>query len=121
RFEMEHRDALIAYSAEVCGRVVPAYRDRAAAGQIELAIAPYYHPLLPLLLDVRTARRARPELGLPQEPFTAPEDAEVQIVCARARGERAFGMPLAGMWPPEGSVSPEAAALARGAGVRWLA
>jgi hypothetical protein len=50
-----------------------------------------------------------------------PADAEEQLRAALARHGAAFGRAPAGMWPPEGSVSPEVATLAVRAGVRWLA
>jgi hypothetical protein len=40
---------------------------------------------------------------------------------ALTRHAEAFGSPAAGMWPSEGSVSPEVAAIAARLGVRWLA
>ena len=120
-FLEEHREALLGLYARMVARVIPAYRELAARGQVELSESAYYHPILPLLVDVRTARRARPELPLPGEPFAAPADAERQIRRAFERHARAFGSAPAGMWPPEGGVSPEAAALAVRAGARWLA
>jgi alpha-amylase/alpha-mannosidase (GH57 family) len=118
---IEHRDALLALHRRLTGEVVAAYRARAEAGQIELSASPYCHPILPLLIDVRHARRSRPEAPLPAEPFAAPEDASAQIERALARHAQVFGTRPRGMWPSEGSVSPEAAALAARAGVRWLA
>jgi alpha-amylase/alpha-mannosidase (GH57 family) len=120
-FSEEHRAALLDLFRRIAARVVPTYRALAESGQIELSESAYYHPILPLLVDARTARRARPEMSLPQETFAAPEDAEQQIRRAFARHERAFGSPPAGMWPPEGSVSPEVAELATRAGAKWLA
>jgi alpha-amylase/alpha-mannosidase (GH57 family) len=120
-FVEEHRDGLLALYKRTVAAVIPAYRALADRGQVELSESAYYHPILPLLVDLRGARRARPEIQLPTEPFSAPEDAEQQIRRAFERHERAFGAPPAGMWPPEGSVSPEAAELAVRAGARWLA
>ncbi len=117
----EHRQGLLALYARTVARVVPAYRALAERGQVELSESAYYHPILPLLVDVRVARRARPDLVLPGEAFAAPADAERQIRRAFARHAEAFGSPPLGMWPPEGSVSPEAVALAVRAGARWLA
>ena len=54
-------------------------------------------------------------------PFAAPEDAERQIARALARHTEVLGARPAGMWPSEGSVSPEVAAIAARLGVRWLA
>ncbi len=116
-----HRTALLALHARLLAEVLPAYRSLARAGQIELSCSPYHHPILPLVIDVASARRARPDLPLPAEPFAAPEDAAEQIRRALARHEQTFGERPAGMWPPEGSVSPEAAELAARAGMRWIA
>ncbi|HET7226433.1 MAG TPA: glycoside hydrolase family 57 protein [Candidatus Eisenbacteria bacterium] len=120
-FTLADRDALLALSDRLLGRVVPAYRALAGRGQIELSCSPYDHPILPLLVDVKTARRARPDLPLPAEPFAEPLDAVRQIGRGRARHAQAFGAPPAGMWPSEGGVSPEVAELAAAAGVRWIA
>ncbi len=116
-----HRGALLALHRRIYARILPAYRERAESGQVELAVSPYYHPILPLVIDTRAARRARPDLALPRETFAAPEDARIQIERARARATAAFGSAPAGCWPPEGSVSPEAAELLASSGVRWIA
>ena len=43
---------------ELVARVIPLHRELAARGQIELTTTPYYHPILPLLIDkTRHARR----------------------------------------------------------------
>ena len=115
------RDALLAYHARLLQRVKPAYAALAARGQIEIACSPAFHPILPLIVDVRTARRSRPDLPVPTEPFAALEDARWQIENGLERTAAAFGARPVGMWPSEGSVSPEAAELLAGAGVRWIA
>jgi alpha-amylase/alpha-mannosidase (GH57 family) len=116
-----HRDDLLALGARLTGAVIPAYRALAERGQIELSASPYFHPILPLLADLRVARRARPDLLLPSEPFAAPADAERQIASALERHASVFGAKPRGMWPPEGGVSPEAVALVAGAKLGWLA
>jgi hypothetical protein len=73
-----------------------------------------------LLCDTDAARRARPDDALPP-PFRHPEDARAQLDAARALHARAMGAAPAGLWPSEGSVSPEVLALAGAAGFAWLA
>jgi alpha-amylase/alpha-mannosidase (GH57 family) len=121
RFTRHERDDLLALHARLTAQVLPAYRRLAENGQIELSASPYYHPILPLLVDIASARRARPDLALPREPFAAPEDARLQIESAIRRHQEFFGQPPRGMWPSEGSVSPEVAEIAAAAGLRWLA
>jgi len=103
-----------------CARVLPLYRELEARGQVELSASPFYHPIVPLLIDTEHARRAMPTATLPP-PFAYPGDADAQIVRGADAHARAFGSRPRGMWPPEGSVSPEAVAAYARAGVRWLA
>lgn len=120
-FTEAERDGLLALHRRLLADVIPAYRALAERGQIELSESPYYHPILPLVIDNRSARRARPDLPLPSEPFSAPEDAARHVERAIARHARAFGAAPRGMWPSEGSVSPEALEIAARSGLRWLA
>jgi alpha-amylase/alpha-mannosidase (GH57 family) len=103
-----------------CARVLPLYRALAARGQVELSSSPFYHPIVPLLVDTEHARRALPHASLPP-PFVHPEDGDAQIGRGAAAHERAFGARPRGMWPPEGSISPEAVAAYAKAGIGWLA
>jgi alpha-amylase/alpha-mannosidase (GH57 family) len=99
--------------------VLPAWRGLAASGQVEISTSPYYHPIVPLLVDTDVARRSQPHDPLPPR-LVAPEDAREQIVRAQRAHARAFGTRARGMWPPEGSLSSEAVALYCSAGVEWL-
>jgi alpha-amylase/alpha-mannosidase (GH57 family) len=101
--------------------VIPVHRALRERGQVELSVSPYYHPILPLLVDVHALSRARPDLPLPREPFAAPEDARRQLERAIERHRQVFGAPPAGAWPSEGSVSPEVAGIAASLGLSWLA
>jgi alpha-amylase/alpha-mannosidase (GH57 family) len=121
RWTERHRDGLIQLHQRLVAEVIPAYRALAARGQVELSASPYYHPILPLVVDVAAARRARPDLALPADRLAAPEDARWHIERALTRHAAAFGERPAGMWPSEGSVSPETVELAAAAGVRWMA
>ena len=106
---------------EILNAVLPAYRDAASRGSIELSATPYYHPILPLICDVDVGRESVPGLPLPTERFRRPEDAEEQIRRALDSHQSAFGVRPVGMWPSEGSVSDEVLSLAAQLGVQWMA
>jgi alpha-amylase/alpha-mannosidase (GH57 family) len=106
---------------EILKAVLPAYREAAQRGSVELSATPYYHPILPLICDTNVGRESVAGLPLPLERFRRPEDAEEQIRRALDSHERAFGMRPVGMWPSEGSVSDEALGLAAQLGVQWMA
>ncbi|MCC6291765.1 MAG: glycoside hydrolase [Bryobacterales bacterium] len=105
---------------EICGKVIPVYREFAQRGQIEISTTPFYHPILPLLCDSQIAAVAHPGVPLPR-PFRYPEDARHQLRTAREFMTKLFGAAPAGLWPSEGSVSDQALALAAEEGFQWAA
>jgi alpha-amylase/alpha-mannosidase (GH57 family) len=113
-------ELLLAAQRRIVSEIVPRWRALAERGQVELSSTPYYHPILPLVCDSDSARRALPHLPLPPR-FSWPDDARWHVREAMRRHERHFGAPPAGMWPAEGSVSPEALEILAGEGVRWAA
>ena len=111
---------LLEAQRRLLSQIVPRWRALADRGQVELSTTPYYHPILPLLCDTDSARRALPGVVLPPR-FAHPEDARWHVREAIASHARRFGAPPAGMWPAEGSVSPEAVEVLASEGVRWAA
>src|SRR5512138_3093736 len=119
-FTPEDARELVAAQQRILAGIVPRWRALAERGQVELSTTPYYHPILPLVCDTDAARRALPGLPLPAR-FAHPEDARWQVRAARESHQERFGSPPAGMWPAEGSVSPEALEVLASEGARWAA
>ena len=88
--------------------------------QIELTTTPFFHPILPLVIDTDFTRRARPDLPLPSR-FHAPDDAKTQLQRAVEFHTATFGRAPVGLWPSEGSVCPELIPMLPKVGLRWLA
>lgn len=120
-FTEEEKHALLAASKGIIAKVIPTYRRLMEAGKLELSVTPFYHPILPILCDSYTALEALPNAPLPEHHISYPGDASVHIERAIELFEDRFGRRPNGMWPSEGSVSDQALALVRGAGLRWAA
>lgn len=105
---------------EICGKVLPVYKEFAKKGQIELTVTPFYHPILPLLCDSNIAAVAHPGVPLPRR-FRYPQDARHQIQTAREYAKKKLGLVPKGLWPSEGSVSDETLSIAADCGVEWMA
>ncbi len=119
-FTAKDKAELKAKQLELMAMVLPAYREAAARGQIEISTTPFYHPILPLLCDSDIARVANPGTPLPRRAFRRPEDAREQLRRAKEYHERVFGTKPLGLWPSEGSVSDLSMAIAAEEGFRWF-
>ncbi len=120
-FTEEEKKRLLRLQYSFIGRILPFYRKLSQENGVEFSVTPYYHPILPLLCDSRSASEAQPEIALPAMPFSFPDDAREQIGRAQTRYQEIFGRSPNGMWPSEGSISDASLELAREAGVMWLA
>ena len=119
-FTEEEKQEVLALQLVAVQDIVPLYRRLMEREQIELTTTPFFHPILPLVIDTDFTRRARPDLPLPSR-FHAPDDAETQLQRAVEFHRATFGRAPMGLWPSEGSVCPELIPMLPKVGLRWLA
>src|SRR5438309_1629212 len=98
------KNALLLKHIDLLRQVLPLHRKLAESGQVELTTTPFYHPILPLLLDKKLAREAMPDAALPQYTGGYLEDAALHVRRAVEQHTLLFGKAPRGMWPAEGSV-----------------
>ena len=120
-FTEAEKNGLLDKHLEILREIVPLHRQLAESGQVELTTTPFYHPILPLLLDKKLAREALPEIKLPRFAGGYPEDAAVQVRRAVEYHTQVFGRAPQGMWPAEGSVCQTMISLLAEHGIRWIA
>ncbi len=120
-YSEDQKQRLLDIQTEIISCIVPRYREAEEAGLIELTTTPYYHPILPLICDTNSAKPGMPDRDLPDPPFSAQDDAREHIRRALDSHEHNFGKRPRGMWPAEGSVSPEVIELIAEAGIDWIA
>src|SRR3979411_1005563 len=114
------KEVLFAAQLTALPRPVPSYSELAKRGQAELIFSPAYHPILPLVGDLETAREALPEIELPSRGFSHPEDARRQLELGREEFHRLTGVRPRGLWPPELAVGENMARLTVESGVEWF-
>ncbi|MEW6003011.1 MAG: glycoside hydrolase family 57 protein [Nitrospirota bacterium] len=115
----EEKLLLVEKQRSILKKIIPAYKEMAGTGQIELSFSPFFHPILPLLYDVNSARIAIPDVRLPQRRFSHPEDVEKHIKMGIDYFEKLSGYRPAGMWPSEGAVSEDILRIALRQGIKW--
>lgn len=117
-FTEEEKSTLLAKQWNILQKIIPEHRELQEKGQIEIITTPYYHPILPLLIDSNSALRANPGMPLPKQ-FAYPEDALSQTQKSIEQYENYFGFKPYGIWPPEQAVSPEAIMQMVELGFKW--
>jgi alpha-amylase/alpha-mannosidase (GH57 family) len=117
----DEKQWLLDKQLELLSQIIPLHRKLARRGQIELTTTPFYHPILPLLIDKRVARQAMPHVDLPRHLECYPQDAVMHIRRAVEYHTRVFGSRPLGMWPSEGSVAQAIIPAIAEAGFEWIA
>ncbi|MBI2264448.1 MAG: hypothetical protein HYU64_04675 [Armatimonadetes bacterium] len=126
-FTEEDAKELVLEQYKIMKYVVPVHRhmqNRLCADgkpQVEVVTTPFYHPILPLLQSTDTTKESDPGLPYPAPPFTAPDDAFIQVAKGKECYRKAFGHDPKGMWPGEGAVSEDVIEAFVKNGVRWIA
>jgi alpha-amylase/alpha-mannosidase (GH57 family) len=122
-YNMHDRRLLLEIVCELLSGVLGRYRALAERGQVELSVTPYGHPMVPLLLDIGSAREAMPEMHLPllaRYPG-GEERARWHVRRAIEIFERHFGFRPHGCWPAEGGLSGPTLKLLEAEGFVWAA
>ena len=101
--------------------ILPLYAKLHDEGVISLSTTPYNHPILPLLLNMQSAKVANPHTTVVQNPLSLKGDARLQIERAISLYEKSFGKKPRGFWPAEGAVCEESVALYEEYGIEWIA
>jgi alpha-amylase/alpha-mannosidase (GH57 family) len=122
-FSLHDRRELLHIIMEQMQSLIPRYRALAERGKVELCMSPYAHPIVPLLLDMNSAREAMPEVHLPvtTDYPGGKERAQWHLQKGLETFERVFGHKPVGLWPSEGGVSQQALSLFADNDFRWVA
>src|SRR5690554_6751609 len=102
----EDRRELLTIIGEQLSSLGPRYRRLAEQGQIELAMSPYAHPIVPLLLDLESAREAMPDVSLPKASHYPGGEERVRWHLHQGikTFEAFFGWRPKGCWASEGAL-----------------
>lgn len=122
-YTLHDRRQLLTVIGELLSTVIGRYAALAETGQVELAVSPYAHPILPLMLDFSSAHDAMPDVPLPALKSYPGGESRVrwQLEKAIACFEHHFGRRPNGCWPSEGGVSTETLRVLDEFKFRWAA
>lgn len=119
-FSHDEKLALLKELADFIAHIVPFYKELQDSGQIEISTSPFYHPIMPLLIDTDNAKKADNHALMPNNRISFFEDAQEQTQRAIYYYESLFDQKPKGIWPPEGSVDNDSLALYIAQGIQWV-
>lgn len=122
-FSFEDRRLLLAIIGELIASIGPRYRKLAESGQIELCMSPYAHPIVPLLIDLNSAKEAMPHVSLPGATNYADgrNRAKWHLHEGIKTFENYFGKRPRGCWASEGALCDETLKLLNETKFDWTA
>jgi len=122
-YTLNDRYMLLEVIGEIHNTIIARYRRLAQAGQIELSVTPYAHPIIPLMLDINSAREAMPDVPLPEK--TSYPGGKERVHWHIKQGldifKNHFGYKPVGCWPSEGAVSDETLEVLSEYNFKWVA
>lgn len=117
-YTLEDRIEIIELQREIIRKIIPTLKKLSDKNKIEITTSPYYHPILPILLDYKNIRKnaaTDDELLYLKTEL----DAKVQTQMALDRVEEIFGKRPKGIWPSEQCVSGKTLEMLSNLGVEW--
>jgi alpha-amylase/alpha-mannosidase (GH57 family) len=118
-YTLEDRIEILEIQKQIIREIIPTYKKYIREGRVELTTSPYYHTILPILIDVKSsAKTGLTTAGLPNS-LGMLDDAKLQIKAGLDRIEDVFGIRPKGMWPPELCIGPKTLSLFAREGIKW--
>ncbi len=117
-YTLEDREKIIQIQREIIAKIVPTLKKLAEKNDIEITTSPYYHPILPILLDYKNVKKN----PIPDDELSSLKtdlDAKLQTKMALDRMEEVFGKRPKGIWPSEQCVSGKTLEMLSSLGVTW--
>lgn len=120
-FSEDDKVAVLAYHKHIIGLIIPLMQKAVKENRLELSVTPFYHPIIPLLIDSTSALENMPDIQLPVLAPQSVKDAQVHIERALAYCKDRLSIVPNGMWPSEGSISNESISVFEQYNIKWIA
>lgn len=115
----KHRETLIEAQKDIISKIIPNFKRKLEENKIDILTCPYYHPILPILADMDSAKTTSLRNPLPGSDIKMPDCAIAQIQKGIKKTTETFSYEPKGMWLPEQCTSPEIIKMLAECGIKW--
>ena len=116
-YTTEDRIQILEIQREILRKIIPTLKKLVDARKIEITTSPYYHPILPILLDYKNIKKNNDDDDMAE--LETDLDAKEQTQRALDRVEEIFGVRPRGVWPSEQCISAKTLDMLSSLGVEW--
>ncbi|MFH1729228.1 MAG: glycoside hydrolase family 57 protein [Pseudomonadota bacterium] len=120
KFNREDIEAIISKQLEISKQIIPLYKELQKLKICEISTTPFYHPIMPLLLNTENSLRSRPNAPVPSIENMA-MDVKKHLELSKEYCAKVFDVESTGLWPSEGSVCPELIPIVSEMNFKWMA
>jgi len=100
-YTLDDRIKIIDIHRDIMRKIIPAYKEQLKNGKIEISTSPYYHTLVPLLINRDAAKSLDKNIMMPEIQCSLKQFAQIQIERSIEKIKDTFGQVPKGMWLPE--------------------
>lgn len=118
-FTFKDRIDIMELHRKIIRMIIPSYKEFLEKGRIEITTSPYYHPIIPILLDIKATQKNLSTVDSSLFGLKMEDDAKLQTKSALDRIEEIFGIRPKGIWPSEHCVSPQTLEIFKESGAQW--
>ncbi|MDD3594221.1 MAG: glycoside hydrolase family 57 protein [Candidatus Gastranaerophilales bacterium] len=118
-YTKEDREKIIELQREIMRQIIPSYKRLLDEGRIEISTSPYYHPIIPLMIDFEKAKTINKDIILPETVSALKSDATAQIKSSIEKIQSTFGCTPKGIWLPELCISPASLKILSDLNIKW--
>lgn len=118
-YTLQDRIDIIELHREIIRQIIPSYKMFLEKGKIEITTSPYFHPMLPILLDIKSAQKNLSSVDSTLVDLNMNDDAILQTKMALDRIEELFGKRPTGMWSSEQAINSQTLKLFKDLGIQW--
>ncbi|MBU1658619.1 glycoside hydrolase [bacterium] len=120
-YSYEDKKSLLHALSSFVGEILPFYSSLLQKGAISISTTPYFHPILPLLINMDNVQKSNIHTKPPKNPLSFKADAVKHVQRAIVLYKETFGVDPVGFWPAEGAVDEESVAIYKEEGIEWIA
>ncbi len=120
-FDAEDKRGLLSTLGSFVQDILPFYGSLQDKGVVSVSTTPYFHPILPVLLDMQNAKYANAATDLPEGAFSLRDDANEHVTRSIELYQKTFGCAPKGFWPAEGAVDEKSLRIYKDHAIKWIA